>query len=99
MVISVPVINALSWWALLKNKQAWRRWLGYANAFALGILGCYSAMYALLSPFACVAIIAYGLGLLPLAPLFGFVSALRLRSLLKASGASIDRRLPGLGIG
>ena len=99
MVISVPVINVLSWWALLKNKQAWRRWLGFANGFALGILGYYSAMYAVLSPFACVAIIAYGLGLLPLAPLFGFISALRLRSLLKASGDAGNRQLPGLRIG
>jgi hypothetical protein len=83
----VPLVNALTWWSIRERRHSWFAPLGHANAFVLGITIYYAFMFATVTPFAVVGIIIYGLGLLPLAPLFGFIATWRLRVLLKRTAA------------
>ena len=90
MVTAVPVVNALAWWSIRAQKKSWSAWLSFANAFALGIACYYTLLFATVTPFAIVGIILYGIGLLPLAPLFSFIAAWRLRVLVKRTAAGTE---------
>ncbi len=83
----VPVANA---WALLAASRTWIlspqgrlfRWVGLLNGIAIGVSAFYALQFAIVTPFAAMAVIYFGVGLIPLAPLLSFVSALVLRTRL-----------------
>ena len=83
LVLLVPVANA---WALLggTRRQAVEaprrfRWMGIANGLAMGIAAFYALQFAIVTPFALLAIIWFGIGLIPLAPLLAWIVAATLR--------------------
>ena len=69
--------------------------LGWANGFAIGIALVYALLFLPVTPFAAIGILAYGFGLVPLAPLFSLVCALVLRHRLRRA-AGEPTSLPGL---
>ena len=75
-----------------------RTWLVHLNAAALGVAFFYSLWFAFLTPFAVVAIIFFGLGLLPLSPLLSLIVAwflrYRLRRAAGHSGSGFPRVWP-----
>jgi hypothetical protein len=80
LVLFVAASNAWVWYVVAKQpNQRHHRWATWANAIAIGIAGVYSVMFLPSLPISTVAILFYGLGLLPWAPLAALVSALRLR--------------------
>lgn len=99
LVLSVPAINVWSWRTLRQGRSRGIEALGFASAFSLGILAYYSLLYAVLTPFAFMGILVYGLGLLPLTPLLGLVAALRLRHLLKERLEAVGIPIRGGGWG
>lgn len=84
----VPAANAA---ALLAGSRAHTvatarprlRWIGIANGLAIGISAFYALQFAVVTPFAVLAIIYFGIGLIPLAPLFSFLCAVALRTRLR----------------
>lgn len=100
LIALVPVANA---WALLLLHREQRRdatpfaWL---NAFAIGVAAFYAVLYLPLTPFAPFALLVYGFGLLPLAPLLSLFAACWGRMLLNRRLAEQGApRLPGLWLG
>lgn len=93
MLLSVPLIQLLAWFALRGVVPGWHRWMGPLSGFSMGLMIYYSLLYAPLAPFACIAIVFYGIGFLPLSPLLALIAAIRTHSLIKKrasrEGASI----------
>ncbi len=87
LIALVPIANA---WALLatrpqrESERAFRI-AGRLNGIALGISAYYALQFAIITPFAFIALI-FGAGLLPLAPLLAFLSASALRGRLVHAG-------------
>ena len=96
LVASVPLLNALTWWAVLRQKRPSHRWLAIGNAFALGIAAYYTLLFSTVTPFACIGLLYFGFGLLPLTPLLSLLATCRLRLLLQPR---TDSPCPGLGWG
>lgn len=88
LIALVPIANA---WALLaarpqhKSERSFRI-AGRLNGLALGVSAYYALQFALVTPFALVALIYFGIGAIPLAPLFAFLSAAALRARLAYAG-------------
>jgi len=79
LTVLVPLV-CLAVWATVRNGQTrWRRQLGWAISFSMGVSLIYALLFLPMSPFACIGIIFYGIGLLALAPIFAFFAAWRLR--------------------
>jgi len=77
----VPMSNFVIW-MYLEHGGPWSvKWLAFANGVAIAIATVYALLFLPLVPLAVVGILV-GIGLLPLAPLAAFVSALRLRTAL-----------------
>ena len=88
LIALVPIANA---WALLAARPQYDsersfRIAGRLNGLALGISAYYALQFALVTPFAFVALIFFGAGLLPLAPLLAYLSTAALRSRLVHAG-------------
>ncbi len=84
LVALVPVANALALWTARREKarvekKRWFRIVGGLNGAALGIAVFYALQFALVTPFAALAVVYVGLGLIPLSPLLAFLCALALR--------------------
>ena len=93
LIALVPGANA---WALVTSaKLRPARLAGTLNGFALGISAYYALQFAILTPFACMAVIYLGIGLIPLAPLISFLAALILRRRLRQAAAGTNTPLPG----
>lgn len=84
LIALVPAANA---WALITasrtkagapNHRSFR-WAGRLNGIALGISAYYALQFAILTPFAAVAVIYFGIGLIPLSPLLALICAVALR--------------------
>lgn len=100
LVLYVPLANA---WLLYRCQKFETRspgattlaWSDRINAVATGIAACYALAFLPLTPFALLALVVFGLGLLPLAPLLSLISALLLRRtwrrLVQASGDTPPR--------
>ena len=88
LIALVPAANAA---ALMAGSRAQTvatagkhlRWIGVINGLAIGISAFYALQFSLITPFAVLAIIYFGIGLIPLAPLFAFLCAVTLRSRLR----------------
>lgn len=72
------------------------RWLAHLNAAVAGIAVFYSLWFAFLTPFALVAVIFFGIGLLPLSPLLSLIVALVLRHRLQRKANILGLALPGI---
>ena len=94
LVILVPATNLLVWRAVLRHESRWRGALGWANGLAVGIAVFYSLLFLPLLLPGLVAIVFFGLGLLPWAPTLALVSTLVLRRRLRQ--LTPDAPLPGL---
>lgn len=104
LVAMVPLANLLVLVALLARRPRAPRALLFLNGFAIAISLFYVLVFLPLMPFALVATLAMGVGLLPLSPLFAFVSTVSLRSRLKRSMGASRMRFPahalwGVGAG
>jgi len=82
MVALVPVANAVAWTQLLRGRVERPAITGWANGLAVGVAAYYAIVFIPFTPFAFLAIIVYGLGLLPLSPLLSLIVACRLRPAL-----------------
>lgn len=77
MLISlVPAVNFLLWRAL-RTEDAAPRWLMVAGGASIAVAASYSLLFLPMLPFALIAIIFVGIGLLPFAPLAGLIFAAR----------------------
>ncbi len=85
LIALVPAANA---WALVASARIRQPQLvGTLNGLALGISAFYALQFAILTPFACMAVIYFGIGLIPLGPLVSFICALALRRRLRLAAA------------
>lgn len=78
-VALVPLTNLWLWLAVFFDKGRWARLLGWASGAAAGVAAFYSILYVTFAPFSAMAIIYFGIGLIPLAPYFGLLCTLLLR--------------------
>jgi hypothetical protein len=79
-VALVPAANLWIWQAGRTRNAAPARLLGWLNGAACGISLYYSILFLPFAPFACIMVIWFGVGLIPLAPYFALVSTLFLRA-------------------
>ncbi len=79
LIALVPVANA---WTLLAlaGRCRWRPATHILNGMAIGTAAFYALRFAVLTPFAIIAIVYFGIGLIPLAPLCALWAAIILRS-------------------
>ena len=94
LVGMVPIILAYNLYRCVRQKPI-RSWELHLNSLCIAIAMVYSIIYLPILPFAVIGVIAYGLGFLPLAPLFALFSAYRLRREMKrriASGATLQSK-------
>lgn len=82
LIALVPVSNAWILWCLWRRSlnPKRRQIAGVLTGLALGIAAWYALRFILITPFAFMAVAWFGVGLVPLAPLFAFVVGLRVRS-------------------
>ena len=100
LVVFVPIANLQVWLAVRKGVTDRGLLLGAANAFAVGVSLFYTIVYLPLLPLALIALLAAGLGLLPMAPVFSLISGLVLRrQLRRISPQGFTVRAPGLAAG
>jgi hypothetical protein len=78
-VALVPLTNLWLWLTVFFDKGRWARPLGWAAGAAAGVATFYSILYLPFAPFSAMAIIYFGIGLIPLAPYFGLLCSLLLR--------------------
>jgi hypothetical protein len=78
-VALVPLTNLWLWLTVFFDKGRWARPLGWASGAASGAAAFYSILYLTFAPFSAMAIIYFGIGLIPLAPYFGLLCTLLLR--------------------
>ncbi|WP_260600184.1 VIT domain-containing protein [Sphingomonas endolithica] len=76
LIAIVPFANFLLWRAL-QGEDTPPTWLLVAGGASIAIAGSYSLLFLTMLPFALIAIIFFGIGLLPFAPLAGLVCAVR----------------------
>ena len=91
----VPIAHGLALLSLGRpRRSAPFRLVAHLNsaAFAIGLV--YTILFAPITPFAFVAIIIAGLGLLALSPLFSVLAALCLRTALRRDARETGARLP-----
>jgi len=87
LIALVPAANALA--LAMGSRERVRaagtlfRWIGRLNGMAIGIAAFYALQFILVTPFAVMAIIYFGIGFIPLSPLLAFISALAIRSRLR----------------
>jgi Vault protein inter-alpha-trypsin domain len=83
LVIFVPLAHFQVWLADRKGSTQHGTTLGIANAIAIGISLFYSIIYLPILPLALVALIFYGMGLLPMAPILSLIFGIILRRRLR----------------
>jgi hypothetical protein len=89
----VPASNFLIWLRLYPGKSKGSKWLSACSGTAIAIGGFYALLFAPLLPLAVLAIMFYGIGVLPFAPLAAAGGALLLRrSFRKARAPHIHAR-------
>lgn len=94
----VAVTNLLTLRALHASATAEKggTWLAQLNAAAMGVGLFYSLWFAVLTPFAVVAVIFFGIGLLPLAPLLSLIVTWFLRCRLRRMARTTGSVIPGV---
>jgi NADPH-dependent ferric siderophore reductase len=92
LVAAVPLANLWIWNAVRQGDATHLSKLGLANGFALGVAGFYTLIFLPLLPLGAIAIIAFGLGFLVMAPLFSLLTAFACYRHLKMQ----RRKVPGV---
>ncbi len=82
LVGMVPAIIALNLYRCIRRAPL-GPWDFHLNSFCITISLAYALLYLPITPFAALGIIAYGMGLLPLAPLISLIAAYRIRKEMK----------------
>ena len=75
----VPLTNLWLWLVVYFGKGRWPVLLGWLSGAAAGVAAFYSILYLPFAPFSAMAIIYFGIGLIPLAPYFALLFTLLLR--------------------
>jgi len=92
LIAVVPMANA---WALIASRKVrFSPWVGRFNGFAMGIAAYFALQFAIITPFAFIAILYLGIGLIPLSPLFSLLCALLLRRRLRLAAVGADHPMP-----
>jgi hypothetical protein len=103
LVALVPAANFAAWWAARGEEEVpRRRVIVLANGIAIGVALFYTILFLPLVPLAFVAVMFYGMGLLPLTPLIALIAAIRLRVALGRAVPGPQPRtgaLPGIALG
>lgn len=86
LIALVPAANAWALLAVARGKIS--RTTGLLNGFALGVSAYYALQFAIVTPFAAMAVIYFGIGLIPLAPLVSFLCAIALRRRLRKTATA-----------
>ena len=82
LVAGVPTVNLLTWYACRTGTSSIRPTLLWLNGIAIGVSLLYTVLFLPVLPVAVIGLLFFGMGVLPMAPLFSFVSALFLRAQL-----------------
>ncbi|HXF09491.1 MAG TPA: VIT domain-containing protein, partial [Desulfuromonadaceae bacterium] len=100
-VALVPAVNLWLCRIIMTGKSRYPRLAGWLGGAAVGIATFYSLLYLPFAPFACVAVIYFGLGLIPLAPYVALICAALLRRKAKKClfDAPFGRFWPGFAAG
>jgi hypothetical protein len=94
LVALVPAVNLLALLGTMRRWTKWRTSLLWANSVVIGIALVYTLEFLTLMPIAVIAIIAVGMGLLPLAPFFSLLCAMVLRRwLINMPGSTPDGKI------
>lgn len=98
LVTLVPAVNLVLLMTASGRLHPPLRLLGFMSWMTIAIAGYYSILFAPLAVLGVVAIIAYGLGLLPLAPICSLITAVkaRRRASLTLGISGAPARLGGL---
>ncbi len=95
LIALVPIAHLLTLLALrVSGRRPSLRLVAHLNAFACAIGVAYALFFLPITPFAVMAILAIGLGLLPLAPLLSVIAALCLHAALRRAARARGARLP-----
>lgn len=92
LVALVPACNLLVWSSFTRTHTR-ARLLAFANGVAIAVAALYSFLFLPILPFAAVAIVYFGLGLLPWSPVLALIAALCLRAHLKREATEAQRRI------
>lgn len=93
LVAAVPLVNLLT---IIHAGYPGRRWhasVEWLNAVAIGVSIIYTLIFVPLLPLAVIAVILFGMGLLPMAPLFSLIGAIVCRRYLRRYSAQTGRVL------
>src|SRR5438046_1551552 len=90
LVVLVPLANLALYFPRLKRSATHVRWLSLANGGAVGIALIYTMLFLPILPIGAIAVVYWGIGLLPLTPLIALLAAIRCRIHL----AHLARSLP-----
>jgi len=93
LVALVPAANLWIWRAARARDTRHATAIGWLSGAAIGISLFYTILYVPFTPWAVVAILFFGLGLIPLAPLFATATAFYLRAAYQKHVPGV--RLPG----
>jgi hypothetical protein len=97
-VALVPLTNLWLWLFVSFDKGRSPRLLGWLSGAAAGVAVFYSILYLPFAPFSAVAIMCFGIGLIPLGPYFALLFTLLLRSNARRnSGGQFGRFWPAFG--
>jgi hypothetical protein len=100
LVAFVPLANFWLWYALRQQPNSHSKFLGMANSIAICVSFVYALVFLPVLPFAVIATIVFGLGLLAMAPLFAFIAAVRGHVYLRRFGGHTRFwRVPGTMLG
>ncbi|HEV2915152.1 MAG TPA: VIT domain-containing protein [Pyrinomonadaceae bacterium] len=100
LVVFVPLANLQLWLTVRKGRTERVTLLGLTNAAVIGISFFYTIIYAPVLPLAAIALIYFGLGLLPLAPAFSLFAAIYLRlQFWRSAPDGFALRVSGLAFG
>src|SRR5262245_35107678 len=80
LVIATPLANLLVIYELRRDREEYHWRLGLASGLAVVVSTFYTILYLPIMPLALLALVFYGLGILPMSPMFSLIaSALLLR--------------------
>ena len=97
LVSLVPLTNGILWETARSDRKRDLRLLGWLNAAAIGLCLIYALLFLPFVPFASIAVIYFGIGLIPLAPVLALPTTIILRMRLRQSAGVAE--LPGFAGG
>lgn len=99
LIAVVPLANCFLIRALVQDEPVLPSSLAWLHAFAMGVSLLYALLFLPFTPIAPIAIVFYGIGFLPLAPLLSLVAAMLARRAIKRlTGAAPPHLLPGMAL-